>query len=267
MNSTGRSSANDAPTSQRFTAVPESEPPSASNSTTLATPVNQNYVQAHISPFSDNQDQTDPTLRATDANALARFYGNHQIPSQGPLSPATAALVANLDPSLLQTTIGSLLQSPAAAQMFLNSLTSSTQGQALQTPQKSSAPSYFAPQNPSDPTMALLSPLPNQDGLRQHSSDLQQTYENAAGMQTNVDELQASIDSLLRSMGLELPNGNAGGDANGDGQAANGTVKPGSNGAADVATSNGTDPVDPEFDMDDFFAHLESQGGMPATES
>jgi heat shock transcription factor len=123
-----------------------------------------------------------------------------------------------------------LLQSPAAAQLFLNSLNNSVQGQTLNTPNPipTNQPSYpFPSQNPNvpqsnnqtfqnglqgttqnmadalDPTLALFSPLPNQDGLMNHSDNLLKSYHGAAGMNQDVDKLQESIDSLVRSMGLE----------------------------------------------------------------
>lgn len=159
--------------------------------------------------------------------------GTGTATGNGPMSPrstAAAASAFNLDPSILQTTIGSLLQSPAAAQLFLNSLNNSVQGQTLNTPNPvpTNQPSYpFPTQNPNiaqsnqtypnmnpqgttqgmedalDPTLALFSPLPNQDGLMNHSDNLLKSYQGAAGMNQDVDKLQESIDSLVRSMGLE----------------------------------------------------------------
>jgi len=114
----------------------------------------------------------------------------------------------NLDPSLLNTTIGSLLQSPAAAQMFFNSLNASVQGQALQHNAKAPAPSPPAPPNENDPTMALFSPLPG--GLVSHNQDLIGAYQKAMNVTEDVGHLQESIDSLVRSMGLDLPNGTTG---------------------------------------------------------
>ena len=147
-----------------------------------------------------------------------------------PIRSAEAAQAFNLDPSLLSTSIGSLLQSPAAAELFLNSLNNSIQGQALtSTPQgmvnghnptlpqinngqSVSLPNsgYFSSNPNTDPTMALFSPLPNQAALMENSDTLTKSYQDAAAMGGDVDKLQESIDSLVRSMGLQLN------DANGD---------------------------------------------------
>lgn len=242
--------------SDRFQAIPDKEdsaPSTAGTSrTTNPTPIpEQTLAQATLSPMSDSD-----TLRATDMNALAPYnypsqyaqYPNHhqgQQQNAGPLSPrstAAAASAYNLDPSILQTTIGSLLQSPAAAQMFLNSLNNSVQGQTLNTPhpapngqpsfpfpnqdtQHSSSTSSSSQQRPSsfpnaasgqeaaDPTLALFSPLPNHSALVNHSDQLQRSYQGAADMSQDVDKLQESIDSLVRSMGLEPNSSNANADA------------------------------------------------------
>ncbi|GMK55776.1 hypothetical protein CspeluHIS016_0208320 [Cutaneotrichosporon spelunceum] len=126
----------------------------------------------------------------------------------------------NLDPNLLQTTIGSLLQSPAAAQMFLNSLSHSVQGQSLSTPSKAvpPAPSVTGP-NVNDPTLALFSPLPPE--LVNNTNNLFGAYQKAAGVGGDVDKLQDSIDSLVRSMGLDLPPGDP------NGASTNGTASTG----------------------------------------
>lgn len=175
-----------------------------------------------------------PTANQAQGQNMNQNQNTNQ--GSGPMSPrstAAAASAYNLDPSILQTTIGSLLQSPAAAQMFLNSLNNSVQGQTL-TPLAQSLPnglggqsSYPFPQTDTqgqahqqqqqqfsnqnqahqDPTLALFSPLPNQDSLRSHSDNLQRSYQGAADMSGDVDKLQESIDSLVRSMGLE-PNNN-----------------------------------------------------------
>jgi heat shock transcription factor len=175
------------------------------------------------------------------SNLFGTGQGNNFNPGQGngngPMSPrstAAAASAFNLDPSILQTTIGSLLQSPAAAQLFLNSLNNSVQGQSLNTPHPvpTNQPSFPFPssetqqqqpnpqqflngsqnqnqtQDALDPTLALFTPLPNHDGLMNHSDNLLKSYQGAAGMNQDVDKLQESIDSLVRSMGLD-PNSNA----------------------------------------------------------
>lgn len=136
----------------------------------------------------------------------------------------------NLDPSLLQTTIGSLLQSPAAAQMFLNSLKQSAQAQSLAYPGQ--APNFSSTGNSnvngqgqnwnlgtsaySDPTLALFNPLPNSPGpgmaldqgaLEDNQAALLRSYENALGVNQGVEELQRGVDELVRSMGLDVGSG------------------------------------------------------------
>lgn len=132
-----------------------------------------------------------------------------ELPKAGPPKPPANGADAsglNLDSNLLQTTIGSLLQSPAAAQMFLNSLNASSQGQALATPQKGVKPSpTLGGEQAADPTLALFSPLPNQDGLVNNQHELLGAYQKAVGVNNDVNKLQESIDSLVRSMGLDLP--------------------------------------------------------------
>lgn len=209
--------------SSRFTALP-SEDPSPSGSGLGSTPyeglrttqasahgagadvnvTDPTLGMNHLSPLSD----TDPLLPSS-SNALAPYTSHPSFPSSNPnpssawasnpsqplLSPTSAAAAAhayNLDPSLLQTTIGSLLQSPAAAQMFLNSLSASAQGQALTSHSHPHNPSLLNP-NPNgnastsasasahdmnteglgtgsgtkdlDPTLALFSPLPSHSSL------------------------------------------------------------------------------------------------------
>lgn len=134
-----------------------------------------------------------------------------QVNGHGPAGHVNDASGLNLDSNLLQTTIGSLLQSPAAAQMFLNSLNASSQGQALATPQKAGAGVGVKPsptiggEQAADPTLALFSPLPNHDGLVQNQHELLGAYQKAVGVNNDVNKLQESIDSLVRSMGLDLP--------------------------------------------------------------
>ena len=160
---------------------------------------------ARFSPLSET-DEFRPS-----SSAVMQYPTVPQTTSVPPLSPnstAQAAAAFNLDPSLLQTTIGSLLQSPAAAQMFLNSLNSSAQGQALQTPIKSQPSTGFTPQphpEAADPTMALFSPLPNQAALMANQDALMKQYQNAMGVNDDVEGLQQSIDELVRSMGLDIP--------------------------------------------------------------
>jgi len=240
------------------------------------------------------------TLRATDMNALAPYnyptqmhqfanfnntnnanlgqQPNNTGTGAGPMSPRTTAAAAsafNLDPSILQTTIGSLLQSPAAAQLFLNSLNNSVQGQSLNTPNPvpTNQPSYPFPSQPQsqmnqqyqptqnveesfDPTLALFSPLPNpnQDGLMNHSDNLLKSYQGAAGMNQDVDKLQESIDSLVRSMGLEP---NASGQQPQQDQQGGNSMMDGS------GFEMGNDAFDSNFDVDQFLTELaksEKQG-------
>jgi heat shock transcription factor len=287
--------------SQRFQSLPTDED-ARSNPTPQP-----DQGQGH-SPMSDTD-----TLRATDMNALAPYNyptqfhqftnfnnsntnnpntnvnGNNmsQQPNNagtGPMSPRTTAAAAsafNLDPSILQTTIGSLLQSPAAAQLFLNSLNNSVQGQTLNTPNPvpTNQPSYPFPSQPTqpqpnqfqntgqamgpnmddslDPTLALFSPLPNQDGLMNHSDNLLKSYQGAAGMNQDVDKLQESIDSLVRSMGLEPnPPGQQPQQQQQQQQMGNGMVD-------GSGFEMGNDAFDSNFDVDQFLTELaksEKQG-------
>lgn len=273
--------------SQRFQSLPTDE-----DARSNPTPVTD-QGQSH-SPMSETD-----TLRATDMNALApynyptqfhQFNNNfnnvtannvgqpaNNTTGTGPMSPRTTAAAAsafNLDPSILQTTIGSLLQSPAAAQLFLNSLNNSVQGQTLNTPnsvpttqpnypfppqanQQTNTQSYLPTQNLNDsvdPTLALFSPLPNQDGLMNHSDNLLKSYQGAAGMNQDVDKLQESIDSLVRSMGLD-PNP-ASQPLQPQQQAGNGMVD-------GSGFDMGNDAFDSNFDVDQFLTELaksEKQG-------
>ena len=61
----------------------------------------------------------------------------------------------------------------------------------------------------------------------QNSEALQQSYKDADGMSTDVNKLQQDIDTLVRSMGLNMP----------------------------VSGEQGDGP-DAEFDMDEFLDHL-----------
>lgn len=293
--------------SSRFTTLPSEEPsPSASRSG--STPyeglrtmqsnarrggpdviVNDPTLgMNHLSPLSD----TDPLLPSS-SNALAPYSSHLPFPSSNPnpssawasnpsqplLSPTSAAAAAhayNLDPSLLQTTIGSLLQSPAAAQMFLNSLNASAQGQALASQPNPHNPSPLNPNpnanaNPNgnasisatapginaggngtgsgakdlDPTLALFSPLPSHSALTSQSNDLLKSYNDALAVGEGVDNLQESIDSLVRSMGLDLPHGgSSAGIGIGDG--------------TEIGT--GTGEVDGEFNVDEFLQGLAKEG-------
>ena len=92
---------------------------STSSSKRQGYPTNPNLSQTNANPNA--------LIQYTNANANSN--PNHLLASQEQLAKSL-----NLDPALLQTTIGSLLQSPAAAEMFLDSLTHSVQGQALNQP-------------------------------------------------------------------------------------------------------------------------------------
>lgn len=207
--------------SHRFQALPtdeEGSPLSHSRSTSSASTAmgvkpgyaptqDQTLHQGGISPLSDTVD-----LRTTtdDTNTVGH-YNNSNDPSKTtvgshlPNNMDQSGL--NLDPSLLQTTIGSILQSPAAAQMFLNSLNSSAQAQTLTAPAKGVVAPSPSSDN-TDPTPALFSPLPQMNqGLVNNANDLLGAYHKAAGVGDDVDKLQESIDSLVRSMGLDLPQG------------------------------------------------------------
>ena len=243
----------------------------------------------------------DPASLSNQAQAQGRGqqqYNQTQHPNQhqnvnqntnaGPLSPratAAAASAYNLDPSILQTTIGSLLQSPAAAQMFLNSLSNSAQGQTLKTPlggqglngqpgypfpsshtqsqqQPFSSTQNFNVNDHQDPTLALFSPLPNQDALMQHTDNLQKSYQGAADMSGDVDKLQESIDSLVRSMGLE-PDANIKHPTQQTNQDVTGHNGNGTGGQGGDGFDMGIgmdEGFDPNFDVDQFLTELAKSG-------
>lgn len=159
----------------------------------------------------------------------------------------------NLDPSLLQTTIGSLLQSPAAAQMFLNTLNASSQSQHLGQPGKVSNPNYdqYGNKQQQDPTLALFSPLPSE--LVNNNNSLLGAYSKAAGVGEDVEKLQESIDSLVRSMGLDVPQHNTG---------SNGVAPPNGNHVKTDSSlpSEGTFD-ESEFNVDDLLDQLAQSSG------
>ncbi|ORY32098.1 hypothetical protein BCR39DRAFT_524145 [Naematelia encephala] len=237
--------------SQRFTTLPTDDEPSPVPSTSTEGKPKPTYAP----PNFDN-------LQPHELNSLAP-YGQHMLnPNNGAGTPAPY----NLDPALLQTTIGSLLQSPAAAQMFLNTLNNSVQGQALQTPTKAATqPNNYSPiaaqGEPSvDPTLALFSPLPNHSAMMNDNAALLKTYEDAAAMGTDVDKLQESIDELVRSMGLELPNGYEGTGASADGTTM--SVGNGSDHASGHGQLGGEDTLgDAGFDVDEFLEQLGKTDG------
>ncbi|WVQ98411.1 hypothetical protein IAU59_005534 [Kwoniella sp. CBS 9459] len=252
------------------------------------------YTAPHLNTSADNSSNNNPNNNSNNSGNNG-YGGNGGPPLLSPASAEAAASAYNLDPSLLQTTIGSLLQSPAAAQMFLNSLNNSAQGQALQTPGPSSlrnpvttgsTSGFPFNSNPSinnggnsvqginnvnttntvpanamgngldtslDPTMALFSPLPHQDALMQSTDDLMKSYQDALAVNGGVDQLQESIDSLVRSMGLDIPQGTGGNPSQGlDGIKADGNLLQGSENGA---TGAGEQLVD-DFNVDEFFQNL-----------
>ncbi|BEI85075.1 hypothetical protein CcaverHIS002_0504760 [Cutaneotrichosporon cavernicola] len=156
-----------------------------------ATPVN-----------AGNVNMGHPNAMGHQQHTVAPYTSGHVLEGADPSG-------LNLDPNLLQTTIGSLLQSPAAAQMFLNSLSHSVQGQSLSTPAKVPPSPPVAGPNVNDPTLALFSPLPPE--LVNNTNNLLGAYQKATGVGGDVEKLQDSIDSLVRSMGLDLPSGSANG--------------------------------------------------------
>lgn len=284
---------------------------------------------------NSSNNASNPSMSTTNDLSSTSNANLNSLALMSPGAAQSAAAAFNLDPSILQTTIGSLLQSPAAAQMFLSSLNNSVQGQSL-TPMRgvfspglggagtggtasgnmqsygstgnndgsggntgsrlknngqgaytfagsggamlngntntgsnaagaastggsAGGSGYFgqafspgadftnaalghfggtsstsaAPYTNTndgtsnnnnnnipashvsmydDPTLALLSPLPmpSQDALLDNQANLMRTYQNAAGMEGDMDKLQESIDQLVRSMGLDMPGGMAG---------------------------------------------------------
>ena len=206
--------------SQRFTTLPTED------ETSPFDPNPSGFPATGFTPGHQNLPSPQPThnpLQPYNGNVIAPYHYTNpppsnsgtQIPPLSPNSTAAAAASFNLDPALLQTTIGSLLQSPAAAQMFLNSLANSAQAQALQqtnNPSSSKQPNVQQPQqhppagtSDDDPTLSLFSPFPNQAALMNNSDALLRSYQDAAGVGGDVDKLQENIDSLVRSMGLDVP--------------------------------------------------------------
>ncbi|WWC85159.1 uncharacterized protein L201_000016 [Kwoniella dendrophila CBS 6074] len=292
---------------QRFTTIPTEDDSSTPTGSTRATSkgitptpgAEQTLGANHLSPLSDTDN-----LLPNDNNAVARYNApstnNNQYQQQlnlnpqssqpllSPTSAEAAASAYNLDPSLLQTTIGSLIQSPAAAQMFLNSLNNSVQGQALQTPNNNNNSNINTPIKPSplstnqtnyqlqpnnagiggigcggggagedlltslDPTLALFSPLPNQDSLMQSTNDLMKSYQDAVGVNSGVDHLQESIDSLVRSMGLDLPNNGT----NNDNMPKNDLIPNANGNTNNNGSGMGEQLIDPDFNVDEFLEHL-----------
>ncbi|KAI9638631.1 uncharacterized protein MKK02DRAFT_22296 [Dioszegia hungarica] len=155
------------------------------------------------------------------ANINGNVYDTHTAFDFDPTSShlqsqaAQAASAYNLDPSLLQTTIGSLLQSPAAAQMFLNSLKTSAQAQHLPYPNgngqgggSNGTGNGNGNGGGPDPTLALFNPLPSpsleDSQLLANQAELMRNYENAIGVGGDVERMQKGIDELVRSMGLDV---------------------------------------------------------------
>ncbi|KAK4687276.1 hypothetical protein P7C73_g2844, partial [Tremellales sp. Uapishka_1] len=212
---------------QRFTTLPstdeESSPYGSSASNRYTPGQEQTLHQGDFSPLSE-PGQLNPSA----GNVVASYGTNYpQPPPLSPKSTAAAAQAFNLDPAILQTTIGSLLQSPAAANMFLNSLKASSQGQqALQTPTKASfsdASTYPFPNGNENGNHGLDLYSTGLPALAESSDQLLKSYGDANAVGGDVEKLQESIDSLVRSMGLDLPNGDAGmnghmnNNGNGDG--------------------------------------------------
>ncbi|WVO17040.1 hypothetical protein L204_104727 [Cryptococcus depauperatus] len=238
--------------------------------------------QSSVTPYSLNVNKNDLTLGTnappplsntdhllpTSSNALAPYGAYQHQPLLSPGSAESAAAAYNIDPSLLQTTIGQLLQNPAAAQMFLNSLSSSTQGQALSlmsTPRRSG--NTFANNSGGlsdgigiemgdrdDPTLALFSPLPHtptnnqtlpsQPEILQQNPDFFNSYQCANNVSREADILQEGIDDLVRSMGLNLPiDSHTGVSSNSDPSAVPVGMEEGIKGESD-------------FNMDEFFEGL-----------
>ena len=96
-----------------------------------------------------------------------------------------------------------------------------------------------------------------------NNDELLKSYQQAVGVGVDVDKLQESIDSLVRSMGLELPNGD--GQA-GDAQAVNGNAggKADQNQGGDTSGGYGMDSstfaggggMEDDFDVDQFLNSL-----------
>jgi heat shock transcription factor len=98
--------------------------------------------------------------------------------------------------------------------------------------------------------MALFSPLPS--GLQSQNQDLISAYQKALNVNQDVGDLQDSIDSLVRSMGLDLPNG------------ATPTATPATTAttAPSTAAPGTADGAfdDPNFNVDEFLDQLAKDG-------
>lgn len=123
-----------------------------------------------------------------------------------------------------------------------------------------------------DPTLALFSPLPNYNGLMQSNDALLKSYQDAAGIGTDVDKLQESIDHLVRSMGLDLANGQGGAEgqnglsgvgaqANLNVPSADGTGVGGAGSGAGVLEDYG---LSSDFDVDEFLDNLGKGDDQPS---
>ena len=89
-----------------------------------------------------------------------------------------------------------------------------------------------------------------------HSDNLLKSYQGAAGMNQDVDKLQESIDSLVRSMGLEPNPSGTGQQPQQDQQGGNGMMD-------GSGFEMGNDAFDSNFDVDQFLTELaksEKQG-------
>lgn len=206
----------------RFTALPTDEdgvsPQTATHSRSnssskIETPYDTN---ARANGANGTHGMQANTGYANGGNANAMAHPPNALAPYGPAHVLEGADPSglNLDPNLFHTTIGSLLQSPAAAQMFLSSLNSTVQGQSLSTPTKVPPSPPVAGPNVNDPTLALFSPLPPE--LVNNTNNLLGAYHKATGVSDDVLKLQDSIDNIVRDMGMELPNSGANGTASGD---------------------------------------------------
>ncbi|WVQ71368.1 hypothetical protein IAR50_000897 [Cryptococcus sp. DSM 104548] len=250
------------------TPVPPSDPTLGMNALSPVSdfdplqPNNNNALAPYFS-LPPSTSSAYPQPRSQNQKQSSQGQPNYSAPLLSPTTTSSLASSLNLDPMLLQTTIGSLLQSPAAAQMFLNSLNASAQGQAVNGGSRPGT-GVAAGQ---DPTLALFSPLPqsfqpnpssslshaqtsaqNQNqAILQQNTDLLKSYQDAIGVSDGLDGLQRSIDELVRSMGLDLPAG----EGAGLGQGGVGGAETGAGADGNVSGAGGED-----FNVDEFLESL-----------
>ena len=118
--------------------------PSSSGTGSSSGNANANFGALAPYNYSNNSNSASGSHIPSHINTSAST--DTQLNSLALMSPGaaqSAAAAFNLDPAILQTTIGSLLQSPAAAQMFLSSLNNSVQGQGLTPMRGALTPSGF----------------------------------------------------------------------------------------------------------------------------